>query len=71
MEEVVDVSGLLAAARKSYQGVSDVATIEVVSETTAQLLGRADEIESVISNLVSNAVRHTPGGWANQAVLAF
>ena len=59
-DEVVDVAGLLAAARKSYQGQSDVAVIEVAPESTAQLLGRGNEIESLISNLLSNAVRHTP-----------
>ena len=51
---------MLAAARKSYQGQRDVATIELATESTAQLLGRGNEIESLIFNLVSNAVRHTP-----------
>ncbi|MGI9224785.1 MAG: phosphate regulon sensor histidine kinase PhoR [Woeseiaceae bacterium] len=59
-DEVVDVAGLLAAARKSYVGQKDVATIEVLAESTAQLLGRGNEIESLISNLLSNAIRHTP-----------
>jgi len=59
-DEIVDVAGLLAAARKSYQGQSDVAAIDVAAESTAQLLGRGNEIESLISNLLSNAVRHTP-----------
>jgi two-component system phosphate regulon sensor histidine kinase PhoR len=59
-EEVVDVAGLVAAARKSYQGNEDVARIEVLAESTLQLLGRGNEIESLISNLVANAVRHTP-----------
>ena len=59
-DEVVDVAGLLAAARKSYQGVDDVAAIDVVVESTAHLLGKGSEIESLISNLLANAVRHTP-----------
>jgi two-component system phosphate regulon sensor histidine kinase PhoR len=58
--EVVDVAGLLATARKYYEGREDAATIEIVMESTAQLLGRGKEIESLISNLLSNAVRHTP-----------
>lgn len=58
-DEVVDVVGLLTAARKSYAGQPDIAEIEVVSESTAQLLAAGNEIESVISNLLSNAVRHT------------
>lgn len=59
-DEVVDVSGLLAAARKSYLGQDDVAEIEVVTESSAQLLAAGNEVESLISNLLSNAVRHTP-----------
>jgi two-component system phosphate regulon sensor histidine kinase PhoR len=59
-DEVVDVGGLLAAARKCYEGQQDVATIDVITESTAQLLGRGNEIDSLISNLLSNAVRHTP-----------
>jgi two-component system phosphate regulon sensor histidine kinase PhoR len=59
-DEVVDVSGLLAAAKKSYAIQKDIADIEVLSESSAQLLAAGNEIESVISNLVSNAVRHTP-----------
>jgi two-component system phosphate regulon sensor histidine kinase PhoR len=31
-----------------------------LTESTAQLLGRGNEIDSLISNLLSNAVRHTP-----------
>ena len=59
-DEIVDVAGLLAAARKSCVGQEGIATIEVLAESTAQLLGRGTEIESAISNLLSNAVRHTP-----------
>jgi two-component system phosphate regulon sensor histidine kinase PhoR len=58
-EEAVDVGGLLAAAKKSYLGQEDVAEIEVLSESPAQLLAAGNEIESLISNLLSNAVRHT------------
>ncbi|MBT8100280.1 MAG: phosphate regulon sensor histidine kinase PhoR [Gammaproteobacteria bacterium] len=62
-DDIVDVAALLAAARKAYQALPDVAGIEVELESAARLLGNPNEIESVISNLVSNAVRHTqPGG---------
>jgi two-component system phosphate regulon sensor histidine kinase PhoR len=57
---VVDVTGLLSGAKKSYAGQEGVAEIEVISESSAQLLAAGNEIESVISNLLSNAVRHTP-----------
>ena len=59
-DEAIDVGGLLAAAKKSYLGRDDAAAIEVDSQSKAQLLAAGNEIESLISNLLSNAVRHTP-----------
>jgi two-component system phosphate regulon sensor histidine kinase PhoR len=59
-DETVDVGGLLAAAKKSYQGQDGVAAIAVDSQSKAQLLAAGNEIETLISNLLSNAVRHTP-----------
>ena len=59
-DEAVDVGGLLAAAKKSFLGRDDAATIEVALQSKAQLLAVGNEIESLISNLLSNAVRHTP-----------
>lgn len=59
-DEAVDVGGLLAAAKKSFQGRDGVAAIEVDAPSKAQLLASGNEIETVISNLLSNAVRHTP-----------
>lgn len=60
----IDVPALLASAKKSYAGLPDVAPIEITAESRARLLGTASEIESVISNLLSNAVRHTPADGA-------
>lgn len=59
-DEAVDVGGLLAAAKKSYLGHDGIAAIDVDSQSTAQLLAAGYEIESLISNLLSNAIRHTP-----------
>ena len=59
-DEAVDVGGLLAAAKKSFLGQDGIAAIDVESQSTAQLLAAGNEIESLISNLLSNAVRHTP-----------
>jgi two-component system phosphate regulon sensor histidine kinase PhoR len=59
-DEAVDVGGLLASARKAYLGQENVAEIEVTAESTAQLLAAGNEIDSLITNLLSNAVRHTP-----------
>ena len=59
-DEVVDVAGLMAAARKSFAGAGDAPTINLELEATALLRGNTGQIESVIGNLVSNALRHTP-----------
>jgi two-component system phosphate regulon sensor histidine kinase PhoR len=62
-DEKVDVAemldGLLADARALSEGRHTI----VVSETGAGCLtGSAEEIRSAFGNLVSNAVRYTPGG---------
>jgi two-component system phosphate regulon sensor histidine kinase PhoR len=59
-DDTVDVGGLLASARKSYSGGGDTPDIELDIESTAQLRGNSGEIESVVTNLLSNAIRHTP-----------
>ena len=56
----VDVAALLALAKKSYSGLSECAAISLSIESHAKILGSRAEIESVISNLLSNAIRHTP-----------
>ncbi len=58
-DETVDVAALLSGARKAYVGRKEVPAIECELESTAQLRGNHSEIESVVMNLVSNAVRHT------------
>ncbi|MGB5166642.1 MAG: phosphate regulon sensor histidine kinase PhoR [Woeseiaceae bacterium] len=60
-DAIVDVAGLLAAARKSYSRDANLPAIELQLESRAQLRGEGSQIESVISNLLSNALRHTPG----------
>lgn len=58
--EIVDVAGLLAAAGKSCAGQADLPSISIEIESAARLHGNEGEIESLISNLLSNAIRHTP-----------
>jgi two-component system, OmpR family, phosphate regulon sensor histidine kinase PhoR len=58
--DIVDVAGLLASGRKAFLGQEGTAAVRVDNGSTAQLRGNASEIESVITNLLSNAVRHTP-----------
>ena len=60
MSEIVDVAGLVAGVKKFYSVHADYAEIVVNMESSAQLKGSSSQIESVIANLVSNAVRHTP-----------
>jgi two-component system phosphate regulon sensor histidine kinase PhoR len=61
LDEFVDVSALLASIRNSV--VDNEAGPEIVIDvkSDAQLRGNAAEIETVVINLVSNAIRHTPG----------
>jgi len=59
MDEIVDVCGLLSAAKKSVASLSGIADIEVSCGSQAQLYGSTAEIESVIVNLLSNAMRYT------------
>ncbi len=59
-DDIVDVAELLASAREDSFREGKTARIDVIVETNAQLRGSVDEIESVIVNLLSNALRHTP-----------
>ena len=59
-DESVEVSRLLEAARSAFEGHADVASIVIDAEPGAQLRGSAAEIETIIVNLLSNAIRFTP-----------
>jgi two-component system phosphate regulon sensor histidine kinase PhoR len=59
-DEVVDVCGLLSAAKESMAGQPGVATVNVDCQSRAPLRASTAEVESVIVNLLSNAVRCTP-----------
>lgn len=56
----VDVPGLIAATRKALSGRNGAPEIDVDVDPNLRLVGNSTQIESVITNLVSNAVRHTP-----------
>jgi two-component system phosphate regulon sensor histidine kinase PhoR len=56
----VNIDALLVSAKKSYQGISGIPEIDVDVQSHAHLLGKSADIESVVSNLLSNAIRHTP-----------
>jgi two-component system phosphate regulon sensor histidine kinase PhoR len=59
-DDTVDVASLMDRARQAYEGHANVARIAVNVESVAQLTGNTAEIETVIINLLANAVRYTP-----------
>ena len=58
-EQAIDVAALIAATKETFSAAADMPSIDVSIASTDQLLCVHSEIESVLSNLVSNAVRHT------------
>jgi two-component system phosphate regulon sensor histidine kinase PhoR len=59
-DQAVDIVGLLNHVKQAFEGHARIAPIEVRDESRAKLTGNAAEIETVIVNLLSNAVRFTP-----------
>lgn len=59
-DERVDLCALLATAQASVATEAGSPTIDVDVRSNDRLLGSVTEMESVIENLLSNAVRHTP-----------
>jgi two-component system phosphate regulon sensor histidine kinase PhoR len=63
-EQHVDVVNLLESSAAAYAGRHTHPSIFVHPESRQMIRGSAAEIESVIRNLLSNAVRHTPADGA-------
>lgn len=61
-EQEVDVAALLALARRAQAGVPNLPELVIESSLTSRLMGVTAEIESIIGNLLANAIRHTPPG---------
>ncbi|WP_082989961.1 phosphate regulon sensor histidine kinase PhoR [Woeseia oceani] len=59
-EQDIDVGAVLAFARRGYAGEPGVPEIVIEAPLTARLHGVSAEIETVVSNLLANAIRHTP-----------
>lgn len=58
-DDLVDVPALLARAKHLHRDDSGIADIDLDIRSTAQLRGNDSQVESVIVNLLSNAIRHT------------
>jgi two-component system phosphate regulon sensor histidine kinase PhoR len=56
----VKVTELIENSIQALGGHADVAKISIDASSTAQLRGNSAEIETVILNLLSNAIRYTP-----------
>ncbi len=60
-DRVVSVSGLIELARRDAQSLPGFCgQIEVQINSAVDVLGEETELQSVVSNLVANAVRYTP-----------
>lgn len=59
-EQQVDVAALLASAKKAYAPNGKGPALTIHCDSSARIVGRPAEIESVVTNLLSNAIRHTP-----------
>ena len=56
---LVDVAALVASTRKAFASRQGAAEICTASDPDLMIRGNGTQIESVITNLVSNAIRHT------------
>ena len=60
LDDTVDVAYLLDKSKSAFEGHAHVARIRLDVRSSDLLHGNASEIETVIVNLLSNAIRHTP-----------
>lgn len=60
VERPVDVAALMHSVVRPFDGRSGMPSFRVDADDSISLLGNETQIESVIRNLVTNAIRHTP-----------
>ncbi len=59
-EDVIGIASILASVTRGFDELSDTPMFELRLDSDTELRGSASDFESVVTNLVSNAVRHTP-----------
>jgi two-component system, OmpR family, phosphate regulon sensor histidine kinase PhoR len=58
--DLIDVSGMLTLMRREVLALDRHPEVVLALESDAKLLGSEQEIHSIFSNLISNAVKYTP-----------
>jgi len=58
--DTVNVASVIDSVCRAWQGRPDVSRIHIDADADVRIRGNATQIESVVANLVSNAIRHTP-----------
>ena len=72
-DEIIDVGGLLDSARAAQDARAQGPAIRLQVDSASRLRGDRHDIESVVTNLLTNAIRHTPAkgeitlGWRSGA----
>jgi len=59
MDEVVDVCEVIGRARSTVSDLGEIPEIIIICQSEKRLVGVTNEIESVVVNLLTNAIRHT------------
>src|SRR5437868_4587725 len=59
-DDSVDVAGLLTVLRRDVMSRPQHPTMSLILESRASLRGSESELASVLTNLVTNAVKYTP-----------
>jgi two-component system phosphate regulon sensor histidine kinase PhoR len=59
-QEPIDVIAMMKDVKLAFEGHADIARIDINPESTARLNGNPAEVETVLVNLLSNAIRFTP-----------